>query len=318
MIRKFIYLITLVSLFACEQVFNIEMPPHQSRLVVSSINGVDSLFYFTITKSRGITEPIKPYELINNATIKIFNGDNLLEVIEGATSTSEYGNIYLSSLARPIIKNKYRIDVSAPGYDQIVATDEAPSLVRIKKVDLDLKNKIKKDHNTYYQLSITFSDPPDEKNFYMAYAYFRISYSYREEDEVREMDSYIGLESDDPLIKNENNIDSWYRSDLLFTDASFDGKQDVKLNLLFNSYSMRYWSNWYTIHSAEFYVILRSSSEALYKFTRSQSLQRDAKDNPFAEPVKVFNNIPNGYGIFGFYANDIIKVEVPIEDLKDN
>ncbi len=317
MIKKWIYFFAIVSLAACEQVIDIDMPPHQNRLVVNSINGTDSLFYFFVSKSRGITEPTAPYEFIDNAKIKIFRGDNLLEIIEG--TTVEDGYRYASSLARPETKNTYRIEVVAPGFDQVIASDEAPSATKIKEIELDLKNKTTRDYTTHYQLTVTFSDPATEKNYYMVQAFFRITYSNEEEDEEVHKwgDFFVKLYSDDPLIQNENNTDSRFTPDLLFTDVAFDGKQDIKLNLGFRSFSMYPYSNMYTIRSAECHVVLKSTSEALYKYVRSQNLQLDAQDNPFAEPVKVFNNITEGYGIFGIYANDVIKIEIPVEDLEE-
>ena len=43
---------------------------------------------------------------------------------------------------------------------------------------------------------------------------------------------------------------------------------------------------------------LSSISRDNYLFIKSEAASREARDNPFAEPVIVHNNIENGIGIF--------------------
>ena len=52
---------------------------------------------------------------------------------------------------------------------------------------------------------------------------------------------------------------------------------------------------------------------------RSIDLQSYNDGSPFSEPVPIFNNIENGYGIFGSYASSYIEItngEYPKEGIE--
>jgi hypothetical protein len=310
MARNIIFVVSLVVIVACEQVIDIEMPTHVPKLVVNSINGTDSLFYFNITQSRGITEPVEQFKPVLNATIKIYEDGSLLEEITETTLANDFGGYYKSSLAKSVAGKNYKIEVSAPGFNQVASFDQVPSKIIIESVELDTKNKVERDHSTYYPLYITFSDPPAVRNYYMAHGFVTIRYSFGEGNHMQEDHFWVQLESDDPLIQNENPNDFYYHSDLLFTDFGFDGKQETRLKLLADVGYLDYIFKNNQVHFAEFQLSLLNTTEAFYRYVRSKNLQEGAKGNPFAEPVQVYNNITNGYGIFGLYAKNVFAKEI--------
>ncbi len=53
---------------------------------------------------------------------------------------------------------------------------------------------------------------------------------------------------------------------------------------------------------SDIHVYLINADEATYKYMVSSSLQRMTGFIPFAEPVMVYSNVPNGYGIIGSYS----------------
>ena len=55
------------------------------------------------------------------------------------------------------------------------------------------------------------------------------------------------------------------------------------------------------------YVILSTVSEGQYRYTRSVDLQYENDGNPFAEPVQVYTNVENGFGIMaGSSASQVV------------
>ena len=48
-------------------------------------------------------------------------------------------------------------------------------------------------------------------------------------------------------------------------------------------------------------VTLRTVSEDFYNYKITGSLHDNSSDNPFAQPVNVYKNIDNGFGIFAGY-----------------
>jgi hypothetical protein len=55
---------------------------------------------------------------------------------------------------------------------------------------------------------------------------------------------------------------------------------------------------------------LRSLSSAYYNYRVTYNLQQETKGDPFAQPVQVFNNIQNGYGIFAAFSQSHRQVRV--------
>jgi hypothetical protein len=311
MVRIRYILIATIIFMGCEQVIQLDMPPHKPRLVVNAITGADSLFYFQVTQSKSITAPAYVFEEIRNAVIKVYKEGDLVETInqyqEGVSKRGYF------SQTRSAAGSNFKIEVDAPGFDQVFASDFAPVRVKIEKVDMDLTTKVKRDDEFYHPLYVTLSDPVDISNFYIMYGVFRFRFSY-DNGPINEMELPAFLYSEDPLVQNQNPSD--YSRDLFFVDSGFEGKPSARLKFLIRTYDLDFYLNNQMVHTheAELGLSLMNCSEAFYKYLRGSKMQSDAQSNPFAEPVQVFNNIVNGYGIFGFFANDIYTLNILDQD----
>jgi Domain of unknown function (DUF4249) len=54
---------------------------------------------------------------------------------------------------------------------------------------------------------------------------------------------------------------------------------------------------------------LRAITPEYYRYYKSQELYADAQGNPFAEPITVYTNIREGYGIFAAYSPALRAVQ---------
>lgn len=59
---------------------------------------------------------------------------------------------------------------------------------------------------------------------------------------------------------------------------------------------------------------MKKVSEAYFLYKETYALQQSVDGDPFAEPVTVFNNIENGYGIFAGYRTTLYPLEVPSQN----
>jgi hypothetical protein len=59
------------------------------------------------------------------------------------------------------------------------------------------------------------------------------------------------------------------------------------------------------------YVELRSITQEYYKYHSTLARQLIIRQDPFAEPVAIFNNIEGGYGNFSGYSPDISSSDLP-------
>jgi hypothetical protein len=55
-----------------------------------------------------------------------------------------------------------------------------------------------------------------------------------------------------------------------------------------------------------YYIEIWRCGENAYKYLKALDKQIVNQDDPFSEPSPVWNNIKNGYGIFGAYTHNII------------
>ena len=66
-----------------------------------------------------------------------------------------------------------------------------------------------------------------------------------------------------------------------------------------------------TKNQPKYIVILRNTSKSYYLYQQSVKLYYWVDEDPFAQPVQIYNNINNGFGIFSSY-NDKMQTEVKV------
>jgi hypothetical protein len=60
------------------------------------------------------------------------------------------------------------------------------------------------------------------------------------------------------------------------------------------------------------YVELRTISEEYYRYQSTLARQLIVRQDPFAEPVTIFNNIEGGYGNFSGFTQEITSFDFPL------
>ena len=161
------------------------------------------------------------------------------------------------------------------------------------------------------ELNLTFKDPANETNFYEV----EVANSYLVN--VDPLFGYYSLTTQDEIITSESYYPSLLNFDkdkpryLLFKDKKING-QEHTLTFYYippqHEDSHRYISSHYII------VYLRSVTEEYYKFKTTMIQQKYARAEDIlygaAEPINVFTNIQNGYGIFAGFNNDMVPMYI--------
>ena len=108
--------------------------------------------------------------------------------------------------------------------------------------------------------------------------------------------SRLSLESDDPIVQNNNAVgyDGIFLRDILFNSG--EGNVSFKTS----SSNIEYFP--------AIIVTLRTVSEDFYNYKITGSLHDNSSDNPFAQPVNVYKNIDNGFGIFAGYSESSFPI----------
>ncbi|MEP7320448.1 MAG: DUF4249 domain-containing protein [Saprospiraceae bacterium] len=192
--------------------------------------------------------------------------------------------VYYAVLPQPLQfepGNEYTLQVSAPGYTTVEATESMPRPVDIDSIAYRKKIRLSIpgdpfNSDVFNEYSYYFKDPGPDLNYYFASGYYW--------DSIHAVTQPIDLFSYD--LKSVEGF---------LSDESFNGKP-----IVWNVHEY-VWN-----HSGQFqyaYFYLHSLSKAYYLYQLSIRRYEKARDDPFAEPVILYTNIKNGYGFFSLGAS---------------
>lgn len=278
----FAFLIVLFSLQACEDAFTsileIDLAEHESQLAVSAhFTPLDTTLRVFVSNSLGILDS-NEFDVITDAKVRLLKDGaeigNFIYVAESGSYETPNTDIVNSEIAR------YELVVDSPKYGSATAVQEMPSPPVFKKIIFEADAGFDGFGGRTNVLNFTLEDDASESNYYTIYAY-RIPGPELAGENKRRQNLYIF--SSDLIVTDVRD------SRLIFTDASFNGKE---LQLRVNTYN--------SLQNEEysFLAILENSTLDRYHYLNSINKSLSATNNPFVEPVIVHQNIENGHGIF--------------------
>lgn len=282
----------LLSLFlgGCETVVDVDLPEEPSQIVVNSLFNPDTIWTAHISRSQGILED-GPLEFIDNATVEIWSNEARVARLQHVSQ-----GIYKAYNQYPQAGQTYEIRVSAPGYASVTARDSAPFPMVLQRVEKKLIFDDVYSNWEEYECTLHFTDPPGVKNYYhlamlgletWSGGEYYFSYYFKSQDLLL-AEGEVNL---DP--KNGFSGEEAFFDDVVFADRAY------ALTISFEEYDF--------YRDTQILIILATVSEAYYKYHQSSITQRARDENPFAEPVMVYNNIQNGLGIFAGYSRVVYK-----------
>lgn len=310
-----VFLILLVAT-SCETTEKIDdFPLRPSKLVVNSYFSADSVWAIQVSKSLSVLDNAD-LQMVNNVSIDVFKNDELIDTIRGPGQDGWYR----SDLSLPEAGENYSINVSTPDFSSVIyAEDIAPEPVPISKVSFTLiDSSFYYDHyltetgDEYYtriygmvegRFNITISDPAAMENYYQLSLYaYNEGYYYHEDSIISYREKrQIYFTTNDPVAGD--NDDS-HRSSLLFSDDIFNGQNyQLKVAIIDHNATL----------DKEYVIELLSFTRAGYLYRRSVEDYRNSKGDPFSEPVLIYSNIENGFGIFAGYGVNTYPFQLFIE-----
>lgn len=281
---------------SCETVVELDVPEKEPGLVANCFFNPDSVFYVNVSKSQYVLDNAG-ISKIKNATVSLFRESTW---IEDLAFTSD--GIYKSSqINRPEIGINYKISISAKGFTTIEANDITPFPSQITGIDT---GSFFLNNQKYFEIKIGFKDNPDKKNYYQLQLLSKIYTMNFDSMGNISFDTTsafypMGFESNDLVFDDQK----WFGSSgAMFTDALFGSKGAYNLSVYTYGYTGEDGMPGKAYAFDEVKVVLKSVSEAYYKYVVSYQKFQQNNGNPFSEPVQVYNNIRNGFGIFAGYS----------------
>jgi len=299
------YILLITSIFfltnSCKKTLDISIDESEKKLVVNSILNPDSLIRVNVTKSMGALEQDADIQFINDAKIKLYKDNNFVEDL-----IFQENGYYISTIY-PEEGKTYKIEIEQS--DLGTASSELTILqpVPISQINSNFKYEITEyvdEWGAYSDTSISatvvfeINDPANQDNYYAISAYTYYTNYYWDEETYEETDSIIGIWKNNLWI-SPSTVDYQYSNEIrigedyiyAFYKETGDGKT---FSYTFDIYNL--------MKDQKVYFNLYSLDKNIFLYGKSYSEQIDASYTPFAQPVNVFTNIENGYGIFGSYS----------------
>jgi hypothetical protein len=260
-----------------------------------------------LSSSISIFDTISPSP-IKNATVLLYKNNVFVDTLQYNSNHKMYPLGYTKPFEGPLPGDIYEINILAEGFRQISAKTTIPEKVEIISFQIIPVAFIDELGGAWSEVILTFKDPPGISNYY--------------EIVVGEIDfdptGFFSLFSYEKIITEESYYPSTLRIDLkkpyylLFNDSSFNGEEKT---LSFYYYPPQFGDNierYISRHLGN--IQLKNVSEEYYFFKTSylQGLYNQKENALYGmgEPMNVFTNIENGYGVFAGYNDNIVQFAV--------
>jgi hypothetical protein len=297
---------TSLLLWGCEKVEKLENFPLESPKTTVNCNLEENKdIVVEVTRSLSVIDgaQLKP---IVDALVKVSyvkNGSNFSVSQQGVNDVQNNLEVYTLSL-KPVPGIKYKIEVTSQKYGNVWSESLMPLPVSIDSVVQKIVDSSSYDYGGDYSLltinqansTIKFKDNLNEENYYALSHHIVIKNSISNSSS-----SYsVNINSNIPGTNIINGL-------VFFNDQTFNGMD----------YTIQYdWSAYIQLRNIKNDKVkgtytLVSLTKDYYQYLISYNSYIENKDNPFADPVQVYNNIFGGYGIFvgssSSYLSKVIK-----------
>lgn len=270
----FLFISVVFGITACQKYIDIYIPDHGRKIVLNCLYSDTALFHIQLSLSKHILDNSHTYMPISGATIEIYQNDTLKELC------TEYDvGLYRTQWLRPSAGQKHKIIVRYQ--DQIIEAQSYLPEKNAKMIFLD-SMLIKQEYS--YSLRLKFRIISNALN-----QYFLIHFPAAMHNGHYSEQTFLYFQTSDPLLETNNGYAA------IFTNESFPGSSRT-ISVDLDAYAFSGDSTYIL-----YFELLTLSKDAYY-YLRSVMKQQTASISPFAEPVIVYSNIQNGYGIFGGYT----------------
>lgn len=298
MMKKLISIFSIILFLAsCDDlqtVIDIDLPPHESKLVINSSNQFGKPFRAYISHS---IDPLSNdnFEFYSNASVTLFENDMLIDTLSFIDSSY----FYQSNVSVDINKT-YAIEVNHPSHLLIKSKNiSAPDPVEISTAS----NLTSSSADGVNSLEFSFNDPIGP-NYYLLK--LKAFFSYENFDGQIQSDSYgLGFDSSDPSISNGSFEfdDEFSAKKVLFDDVLFNG-ETKRLQLEYISFG--YYDDVVREGSKidSISIILCSVDYDFYQYHKTRIQQKQTGGGAIfgTEPVNVYNSFDNDYGSIPAYG----------------
>jgi len=278
--------IIFFSLFlSCVEEVTLEFD-HEPKLCINCILNPDSLIKASVTLSHSLDNSAQ-FEPVNNANIKLFEND----ILKGELTFLVSGKYLLKQ--KPESGKDYKIIVEAPGYETLEAITKIPEkpLLNYSKDTIRIMDNV---NWPVIDLNVQVFDKPG-KDYYWVYLTSIVNGVRYGGGNKEFIAPYI--DEFNRYLDSDSKYGFRYFMQIRMTDEGYDG-QELTFTIPDLIGSGR---------SIQYFLI---ADEYYDKYIKTVIINRlnETDELPFYEPIQIYSNIENGYGIFGSCAITTINL----------
>ena len=278
---------------SCLKPVELDLPNFTNQPVVNCFFTPDEPFIVNISKTASQFDSVLVN--VNDAVVQIFKGEEFL-----AELPSKGDGVYSDSTVFPEKGVLYTIKVTIEGYPEVLASDSVPSsFSEFTYKSFKEKAWYSEEGNQYSGFTFQIDDVQGENFFEVRYRAELFNHNKFNDTILYHSFQYGALFCFDPIVKEGT-------SKSMFTDKTFDGKS-IELELM--NQNVRFYLD---DDSVNFLVQVIQGSPTFYRYQLTYEKHRDAQYSDFfnpMEPVIMYSNIENGYGIFAGYRSKFYPVD---------
>lgn len=277
-----IFIIIAFLFTACEKTIEFDGEVKTPKLVLNGMLMADSTLTIHLSHSLSVIDNGEIGN-ITNASVYLYENGVVIDTL------SHKGNGYYTSDITIASGKEYEIRASAANYESIDASDIVPSPITVDSITNKIVNG---QDGEEIHFNIYINDKEAEENYYIIRLYSS-TYWMGGNDWYQDW-----VECYDPYVEDIGYGDNYY-ADVFLPDNMFNGEQ---YNLEISTY-------WYEEDTTDYRIEVLSCSKAYYNYSKSIMRYEMTEGDPFSQPVQVYSNINNGFGIFA--GGNIYKKIIP-------
>ena len=290
--NRLLFLLSIsLAYISCEKVIPFDGDVNTPKLVINSIFQSDSSFKVHVSSSRSVIDTAS-FKNIDDAIVTIKDrNENIIETLNHVENGFYKGQTF------PQENQNYILEVNHPNYANITASDSLPSPIIINSVDTS--TIIDPINGNRLQIRMNFDDPENTQNYYLIETYSVNEYLVIKNSDTTEYE--LDTTKQFMVLTDEvfQNGGSPWREQGLFNDLLFNGQnKTLELEIPNDSWSGSEDGYDWSYQTLTLRLYLHNITLSYYYYRTSLELFQNASGNPFAQPVQVFSNVENGFGVF--------------------
>lgn len=294
-IKNTLLFIALSLCLSCEKEININVRPYDSQLVINSITLVGDSIQVAVTRSADMKTYNKNKDLnVTNAEVILYAGSAPVDTLHYNVATRSY-----ISYVKAIEGISYMIKANAAGFTGVTAVSESPVFVPIKSCRHYKNTRLNDEGQTQDEIRVIFDDPSVRGDYYILKISSRDNYTDTTQilGCINTMD--VGVETIyDEDVDQNTCLDP---NGIFFRDQLFNGVSREMRFFIQSKYLEGLANSTLTVQ-------LQHVSEAFFRYQKSYMFLSENSGNPFSEPMNVYSNVTNGFGIFSIVNSDVQQI----------